>query len=53
MSSSVMSSVSWAVVGIMNPTAPAPDPEPAEEGFSPWPFILLTAIVTSHPTSAS
>mmetsp|Transcript_10060 Transcript_10060/g.24625 ORF Transcript_10060/g.24625 Transcript_10060/m.24625 type:complete len:739 (-) Transcript_10060:31-2247(-) len=45
MSSSVMSSVSWAVVGIMNPTAPAPEPEPAEEGFSPWPFILLTAIV--------
>jgi hypothetical protein len=48
-----MSSVSWAVVGIMNPTAPALDPEPAEEGFSPWLFILLTAIVTSHPTSAS
>ena len=30
---------------VMVVQAAAPEPEPEEEGFSPWPFILLSVIV--------
>jgi len=46
-SSMTRSSIAMCVflATVMVVQAAAPEPEPEEEGFSPWPFILLSVIV--------